>query len=327
MFRKKKGWEKLLRYSETRDLLLASSIYRHIFTGDFIVHLGAKIIDIMQENDLRKNKEYLKLKEILSHNSKYLYHSTLLSIAKLMSNVDEFYMTVFIDWRGRFYSSNCALNIQGGDLARSLLLFKNGEVLTENGVKALKIYTANAYGLDKTSKSQRIEWVDNNIDSIISLDKSLLEAADDPLLFTACAFELKGYLENPDKFISRLPILLDATCNGLQHLSAMVHDMNLAEKVNLLKSNETAAPRDLYSEIIPTIKKDILELVESSEKDSNLKNININRKFVKRGIMTITYGATARGIYDAIKREHFVKTSDSSSENEKNEVICVQAQK
>ena len=58
---KKKGWEKLLRYSETIDLLLASSIYRHIFTDDFIVHLGAKIIDIMQDNDLIQVKQVLLL--------------------------------------------------------------------------------------------------------------------------------------------------------------------------------------------------------------------------------------------------------------------------
>ena len=47
-----------------------------------------------------------------------------------MMNVDSFYNVVFIFWRGRFYTSNCQLNIQGWELAISLMLFKNGNVLT-----------------------------------------------------------------------------------------------------------------------------------------------------------------------------------------------------
>jgi DNA-directed RNA polymerase len=41
-------------------------------------------------------------------------------------------------------------------LARSLLLFKEGQKLNDIGLKALKIYTANAFGLDKKSKEERL---------------------------------------------------------------------------------------------------------------------------------------------------------------------------
>lgn len=57
MFKKKRDEQKILRFSEARDLLLASPIYRHIFTDDFIVHLGAKIVEIMQDNDLIQVKQ------------------------------------------------------------------------------------------------------------------------------------------------------------------------------------------------------------------------------------------------------------------------------
>jgi DNA-directed RNA polymerase len=99
---------------------------------------------------------------------------------------------------------------------------------------------------------------------------------------------------------------MDATCNGLQHLSAMVNDFVLAEKVNLLKSTENDNPRDLYSEVIPHIKQEILEASKSYE-HTNLERINVERCLVKRGLMTITYGATERGIYDQIVSKFFQK--------------------
>lgn len=63
-------------------------------------------------------------------------------------------------------------------------------------------------------------------------------------------------------FISRLIILLDATCNGLQHLSAIANDMTLAEKVNISSSTNDTTPNDVYSDMIEPIKKSIDELVK-----------------------------------------------------------------
>lgn len=260
-------------------------------------------------NELIINKDYTLIDEITKHNSKYLSDTSIISIAKLMSYVEGFYITVFIDWRGRLYSSNCILNIQGGELARSLLLFKKGEVLSDNGVKALKIYTANAMGLDKKSKKDRIEWVESNIKEIISSpDNDLWLKADEPLLFLACALELKGYYNSPTTIISRLPILMDATCNGLQHLAAMAGDMTLAEKVNMVESYDVDSPNDVYSDIVPVVQDGIKELVEGgSVNHSNLLLLNVNRKLVKRGIMTRTYGVTVRGISKQLMSDHFVK--------------------
>lgn len=85
-----------------------------------------------------------------------------------MYNCEEIYFTNFIDWRGRVYTSSCSLNMQGGEVARALILFKNGEVLNDCGVKSLKIYMANSYGLDKKSKYERLNWVDTHLDEIIA---------------------------------------------------------------------------------------------------------------------------------------------------------------
>lgn len=262
------------------------------------------------------DKNHVKITEITSHNSKYLYESTLINIAKLMSKVEGFYLTIFIDWRGRFYSSNCSLNIQGGELARSLLLFNKGEVLTPLGLKALKVYTANSFGLDKWSKVKRVAWVDRHLDEILSIpNNDLWLKADEPLLFLACAIELQGYYAQPETFLSRLPILMDASCNGLQHLSAMAQDITLAERVNLLASKETNSPYDVYDDLIAPIKNGINDLVEKQPEFSNLSKLKITRKLIKRGIMTITYGVTPWGISRQLLSEHFIKFDCKDNHN------------
>lgn len=35
----------------------------------------------------------------------------------------------------------------------------------------------------------------------------------------------------------RLPVYLDATCSGLQHISAIIKDLTLARNVNLVNSD------------------------------------------------------------------------------------------
>jgi DNA-directed RNA polymerase len=151
--------------------------------------------------------------------------------------------------------------------------------------------------------------VNKHLDEIIaSPENDLWLKADEPLMFLACALELKGFVNNPKEFVSRLPILLDATCNGLQHLSAMTCDIHLAQRVNITKSTIYNNPRDIYSELLPAIKEKVLSMIEKDKSISNLKYLNITRKLVKRGIMTITYGVTKKGILDQLLSEHFYKS-------------------
>jgi len=120
--------------------------------------------------------------------------------------------------------------------------------------------------------------------------------------------ELKQYYEN-SQFISRLPILLDATCNGLQHLSAIANDINLAQRVNISPSRDEEEPNDIYSDLIKPVKEAITDLVENKLEFYNLSKLNITRKLIKRGIMTTTYGVTVKGILEQLLSEHFVKYS------------------
>ena len=52
-----------------------------------------------------------------------------------------------------------------------------------------------------------------------------------------------------------LPIQLDATCNGFQHLSLLIEDVALSKKLNLGNSNKSDIPKDFYSYIAFKLKK------------------------------------------------------------------------
>ena len=208
-------------------------------------------------NDLRNGK-------ILDEDQKFLIlrHNTLaaknyrtISAALLLKDHD-FYCPMYIDWRGRMYTLNNLLSYQGDELTKSLLYFSSHEAETLNlyGLKHLKIYIANCYGLNKKSYIDRLHWVEKNLTSIINLDCKLIESAKDKLLFVAACFELKQYYLDPDNFKTRLPIFIDATCNGIQHLSSIVGDLNLANLVNLTMSSSEDVPNDIYEEMSKLVK-------------------------------------------------------------------------
>lgn len=282
--------------------------------------------------NLTLRKKYGDISLIHKHNSQYYSDKSIITSALLFSSWcdsskdNSIYFNYFIDWRGRLYTDTSYLSFQGGNLARSLLLFKRGQLITEKGLEHLKIYTANCFGLDKLSYNQRLEWTENNLEKIISLPnlsdddfKSMIHnhkpiysefynfmmEADEPLLFLSCCVELKNYYSDPNRFLSNLPVYLDATCSGLQHLSTMINDTNLAKYVNIVKSNKEDIPNDVYTHMVLFVNKKIQEYIKVDYSLAILENININRKFIKPGIMTISYGATTRGIAEQLKNNHF----------------------
>nr|QWO71405.1 RNA polymerase [Termitomyces sp. K1Ag] len=286
--------------------------------------------------NLNLSKKFGEVEEIQKHNSQFYSDKTIITNALLFSSWcdssqdNKIYFNYFIDWRGRLYTDTSYLSFQGSELARSLLLFKGGEVLTERGVEHLKIYTANCYGHDKKSYNERLDWTNKNLEKIISAPNLLnlkfecdlsdlpydqgtktrefynfMLKADEPFLFLSCCLELKNYYADPTHFVSKLPIYLDATCNGLQHLSAMINDTCLARYVNILHSNKDEIPKDVYNHMISYVKDKIQGYIKEDFSLAILENININRKFIKPGIMKISYGTTTRGITEQLRKDHF----------------------
>ncbi len=75
-----------------------------------------------------------------------------------------------------------------------------------------------------------------------------------PWRFLAACFEWRAYRLIGPQAESRLPITVDGTCNGFQHLSALLLDSKIATATNLAPCEH---PHDLYQEIArPTPTKD-----------------------------------------------------------------------
>lgn len=155
-------------------------------------------------------------------------------------------MPLFLDWRCRVYVSNLTLNYQSSDFSSSLVQFNNGSILTESGFFWLRVHGANCYGRDKVSFESRVKFINDLHERIMSLDRELILKADSPIKFAAFCLAYRAYNINPNVLIN-LPVFLDATCSGLQHISALLGDAALGELVNLKGNNR----RDLYSESIP----------------------------------------------------------------------------
>nr|QBM31616.1 hypothetical protein [Arthrobotrys musiformis] len=202
-----------INYIINKDVLkiILKNINLGILDDLILLNIHPETSNIMK---LISKKEKSLVKSILKHNTKSYIDRIILTNAILYRNSDLFF-PVFIDFRGRLYTSTPSFSFQGSELIKSLLLFKKGFVLNESGLKSLKLYIASCYGYDKISNIDKIKWVDDNIDKIIDIDNNFWLNGKNILLSLASSLEMKKYLENPLNFKSNLPIYIDATCNGI----------------------------------------------------------------------------------------------------------------
>ena len=263
-------------------------------------------------------------------------------MARLMAHVPYFYLPVNADWRGRIYPICSTLSYQGSDLAKSLLLFAEGEQILPENFPILKRYGSNLWENDKLSLEKRNEWFDQNIDKLRNVNVEDIIDNDAKFCILAFSIELERWLDkdytelsliikklhDKEKKIKSItaemivqessnltffPIFLDATCNGLQQLGALSRDEKVAKLVNMCSSTSQDNPEDLYSDLIPFIKERILSNPEAPD---SLKNLNLSRKLIKRSIMTIPYSATPVGI-----TEQLIAQMDEIHEN--NEIFYI----
>ena len=118
----------------------------------------------------------------------------------------------------------------------------------------MKIFGANCFGngIEKKSFWDRVKWVLDNEENILNFQNGfLIKQAESKPLFVSFCFEYIKYIETVNNkeefFVTNLPIQLDATCNGFQHLSLLLEDSNLAKRVNLGPSSWNEYPEDFYS--------------------------------------------------------------------------------
>nr|YP_009574413.1 hypothetical protein [Arthrobotrys musiformis]QBM31531.1 hypothetical protein [Arthrobotrys musiformis]QBM31681.1 hypothetical protein [Arthrobotrys musiformis] len=297
----------------------------------------------LHEIEMKKEENIKLLKrekiELEKYTSKKFVEQNILLLADLFENIPEFYIPVRMDYRGRIYCEVEYLNYQSTELAKSLLIYARGEKIFKNDINSidyLKIFGANCYGnkLDKSSFNDRINWVDENIDNIRNFENGILiSKAESKYMFIAFCFEYNRWLdclENSDSayFITYLPIQLDASCNGYQHISMLVKDIEMAEHLNLIKSDRSEIPQDFYSFIASflyeyfniNLKNNELE-DEDRQSLERLKVLEIQRSIIKKAIMTIPYNASSIQLIKYLQEPFEYDDEKTKLEWEKNKTV------
>ena len=261
-----------------------------------------------QNDNKRKSKRYL-----INGN---------LALANLYRDYEKIYFPHNLDFRGRVYPLT-TLSPQGNDFIKSLIEFADGAPLGETGATWLALQGANCYGLDKKPFEERLAWVYDNSELIVSIAKDPLTDlrwtdTDSPWEFLAFCFEWSDYLEKGEAYVSHIAVAFDGSCSGIQHFSAMLRDEIGGVAVNLVPDSNV---HDIYGIVAEHVKEQVEKDAQEGT-DDEMKSVEedgstylakgtkslakewlsygITRKVTKRPTMTLSYGAKKFGFTEQI---------------------------
>ena len=261
--------------------------------------LPPKPIDIADNKDARKAYRR-QAAEVMNKRAAEFKRSCrtrmTMEAVQRFKNRERFYHPWSFDYRGRAYPIPALLTPQDTDFGKSLIVFADEAYITESGKKWLAFSVATTYGLDKSTMSERLDWVKDNIPLITRVAEDPIgnigdwEAAEEPWQFLASCEEYYAVVTKRTRNTTRLCVATDATCSGLQILAGLARDRKTAQLVNVLPSER---PQDAYKVVAETARPNIPDSIK------NLTYIDINgevkyhwdRKCVKRTVMTIPYNA------------------------------------
>lgn len=262
--------------------------------------------------------------EKVAEDSKYMSMFRVLSEANRFKDYPELYFSYFLDFRGRAYPIASNLHPQGTDYVKALLEFSEGKPITNlDSEMFLAMQGANSWGNDKETFINKHKWVLENEHDIIKCAENpyhpnsmWLKCDTDPYLFLAFCFEWADYRKYGYNFKSHISVAMDGSCNGLQHLSAILFDEVGGKSVNL--TNNTLKG-DIYNDVANvTIK--LLE-ANSEPMAKRLLEFGITRKAVKRPVMIVPYAGTIRSCRSYIKEEIVSKGAISVFKEDFNEAL------
>lgn len=212
------------------------------------------------------------------------------------------------DFRGRLYPQSQGLSPQGSDLQKALLQFGEGKPLnSESAVKWFHIQGANKFGFDKATQAERVQWVVDRHDMILGFAHDPIrnnewQEADSPLQFLAWCFEYGDWVADPVNFVSRQPISMDGSCNGLQNFSAMLRDEIGGQATNLTANQ---VMEDIYRKVAEAATARLQALEDDAEGyRSRWLAHGISRTVVKRAVMTTPYGVTQQSAIDYVVADY-----------------------
>ena len=281
--------------------------------------INKDVLKVVSENPYMFYKENDKSPENMSKKIDYSYT---IAKATALSEVDQFYYALDIDYRGRVYYVESYMNFQGSDLARSLLSFSKAQLVTPSGLRWIKIHCASSYNesypkgsipswctsdykthldseglddisVDKMTLRDRELWVENNYAKVyMTAMKRTLNACEKPVAFLAACIELLKYKESNGHYYSNLPIPVDGSNNGWQHLGAISKDVQTAGLVGLV-------PVDIQNDFYVQTAKMLISITKDETRREILESMpmkKIRKGISKRGSMTRAYSAGAQKI-------------------------------
>ncbi|WP_420381695.1 DNA-directed RNA polymerase [Novosphingobium sp.] len=231
-----------------------------------------------------------------------------------LAGEDAIYLPTSMDFRGRLYYRPAWCGPQSADMGKSLLCFPlegeahEGKLYTDDEAQtafiAFVMHMGGLYGnkVDKAPLIDRLGWWSK-------WNKApTFEEADKPL--TLRAHHELGEAGQTD----RIPIQLDGTCNGLQHLSALFRDEGAAGLVNLTASTLNEPPADLYGKVAEIVlgKWEVGRTCESRDWEwrFNQTGLKIDRKLCKGPVMVLPYGGTREAVRLAVKTNVLAQIKD-----------------
>lgn len=146
-----------------------------------------------------------------------------------------------------------------------------------SGFQYLLIDAANNFGLDKLNFEDRLAWANENLDKLESLTQ---EADNKPLFIKATLAIRKAQQGIPSGHL----VGFDATCSGIQVMSALTGCVSGAKATGLVDPNRRA---DAYTEVT--------ERMNAKLKGLGL-SVDVKRSQAKIALMTSFYGSKAQPI-------------------------------
>lgn len=243
----------------------------------------------------------------IARKSKVLNTLVSIDLAVEYLEFERIYFAIFADKRGRLYPVGTTITYQTDQKIKSLISFANAEPLGDKGKYWLFVHASNTWGHDKVSFNNRYKFTEDKLDEFISyaeapLDNKGWNYADKPMEFLSACYHLKKFKEQGLDYECNLPVSMDATCSGLQILSILMRDEKTAKKVNVLPSE---TPQDIYTSVSDLVNVEVSHQGGQGSAESNRwLQFGINRKIVKRNIMTYVYSLKQYGARQQIFDEY-----------------------